>query len=412
MSKRSLLITDIARLVTMDPQDGREGPLGAIAEAAVRVCDGRIAWVGRQAELPAVRSREDIIDARGGIVLPGLVDCHTHLVHSGSRQQEFNLRSQGKSYQEIAAAGGGIMSTVRATREASEDDLFESARGRALEALAHGITTIEVKTGYGLDVESEAKIARVIARLRSVVPQTIVGTQLGAHVVPPEYRDRREDYVRLVIEEMLPEAAVNGAFSACDIFVEEGAFTHDEARAIAAAGKALGLSLHLHVDQFADGGGAALAAELGALSADHLDHANDEGIRAMAVKGVVGVLLPGASLFAGRGRFPNARRMIDQGLRVALSTDYNPGTSPTLDLWLMATIAVTQMGCTCDEALLGITRNAATALGLVDRGSISVGKRADLIVLVAPDEYFPLYRCGARLVRQVIAGGSLVKERE
>lgn len=405
MAGTSLLITDIGRLVTMEPAPGREGPLGVIPRAAVRVRDGRLVWVGPAAELPQVQSHEEVLGASGGVVMPGLVDGHTHLVHGGSRVGEFNLRSQGKSYQEIAAAGGGIMSTVEATRLASSDELFASARRRADEALRCGTTTVEIKTGYGLDVAAELRMAAVIERLAAEHAIDVVGTFLGAHVVPAEYRDRRAEYLRLVTEEMLPRMAETGAIVSCDAFVEEGAFTPDEARLIAKAAAAEDLPMRLHVDQFHDGGGAALAAELACLSADHLDHTSEQGMIAMREAKVVAVCLPGASFFAGRGKYPDARRMIDLGLTVAIATDYNPGTNPSLDLTLAASIAVAQMHMSCDEALLGITKNAAAALKLSDRGSIAPGKRADLVLFDAFDEYVPLYRYGARLVAKTIVGG-------
>ncbi len=406
-----LKISNIGRLVTMEPGPGREGALGVIAGAALLIEGGRIAWLGRAAEFPSGVEVDREIDAGGRAVLPGLVDCHTHLVHAGTRQHELNLRSQGKSYQEIAAAGGGIASTVAATRKATAEELFGSARTRAMEALGRGITTIEVKTGYGLDAQSEAKMVEVIGRLRDELPVRILGTML-AHIVPQEFCERRTEYLQLWLGKMLVAAARSGVVEACDCFVEEGAFTKNEARAVIGAGKVLGLSGHLHVDQFRDGGGASLAAELRVLSADHLDHASEKGMKAMAAAGVVGVVLPGASLFAGKGRYPDARRMIDHGVRVAISTDHNPGTSPTLDLWLMATIAAAQMGMTCDEALLGITRNAALALGLPDEGRIAVGAPADLIILDADDEHLPLYRFGTNLVHQVFTAGEPVCQRD
>lgn len=408
---KNLLITNIARLVTMEPASGRDGSLGVVSDAAVLLNGDRIAWLGRVADLPPSARADQTIDAAGCVVMPGLVDCHTHLVHAGFRQNEFNLRSQGMSYQDIAASGGGIMSTVKATRAATAEELVESASMRACTALSHGVTTIEIKTGYGLDVDSEAKMADVISLLRAQVPQTILGTQLGAHIVPPEFRDKRSEYLHLVLGKMMPHAARSGAVTACDVFVEDGAFTKNEARAIAGAGKILGLSLHLHVDQFADSGGGELAAELRALSADHLDHCGMKGIKAMAEKGVTGVILPGASFFAGRGRYPDARKMADHGLTVAIATDYNPGTNPSPDLWMAATIAVTQAGLSCDEALAGITKNAAAALGLADRGVVSSGRRADIVILEADDEYFPLYRYGTNFVRTVIAGGEIAYDK-
>jgi imidazolonepropionase len=396
----SMLINNIGRLVTMKAGPGREGPLGVMERAAVRIQGGLIAWVGRQRDLPPAKGAEEVIDAADGVILPGLIDCHTHIIHAGSRQQEFKLRSEGKSYQEIAAAGGGIMSTVRATRAATADELYLAATRRADEMLGRGVTTAEIKTGYGLEPEAEMKMVEVIRRLARNHPIGTFGTFLGAHVVPVEYQARREEYVRLVIDRMLPQAAASEVISGCDIFVEEIAFSPDEAREIARAAQALGLGLHLHVDQFGDGGGGQLAAGLGAQSASHMDYTSE--------KGVVAGVLPGASFFTGGGHYPDVRKMIDTGLAVAISTDYNPGTSPSLDLMLDASIAVTQMGMTCDEALAGITKHAAAALGLSDRGTLSQGKRADVVIFDAPDEYYPLYRYGDNFVSQVILGGRIL----
>jgi imidazolonepropionase len=403
---KTLVINNISRLVTMEPGPNRESKLGVIADAAMRIEGEHIAWIGRQADLSA-SSNNDIIDAKRAVVLPGLVDCHTHIVHADFRQGEFNLRSQGKTYKEIAEQGGGIMSSVRSTRAALEEDLVASAKARLDEALSRGTTTLEIKTGYGLNFDAEMKMVRVIKELERTSPIKILGTFLGAHVVPAEYKDKRGEYVRLVVDKMLPAALASHAISACDVFVEEGAFTADEARSIAKKARELGLALHLHIDQFADGAGGMLAAELSALSADHLDHTSEESAGAMASKGVIGVLLPGASFFAGRGKYPNARMMREKGVKLAIATDYNPGTNPSLDLWFSATIAVTQMGMSCDEALLGITRHAALALGSADAGKIAKGLRADFIVLDAPDEYFPLYRYGVNFVKAVFVGGKL-----
>lgn len=402
------VIKNISRLVTMDVASGWGGRLGAIEKAAILIEDGRIVWLGPEDELPAEAKRADhTIDAKGTLVMPGLVDCHTHVVHGGYRQNEFNLRSEGKSYQEIAGEGGGIMSSVRATREASEEELIVSGQSRIDESISHGVTTLEIKTGYGLDYDAEMKMVQVIDVLSRSSSVRVLGTFLGAHVVPAEYKERREEYVGLVIDRMLPDAARNSAITACDVFVEEGAYTVDEAKRIAKAAKALGLGIHLHIDQFTDGGGGKLAAELGALSADHLDHLSDDGIAAMTKAGVVGVILPGASFFTGGGHYPDVRRMTAKGLDVAIATDYNPGTTPSLDPWLMATIAVSQMGMSCDEALLGITANAAKALGLDDVGCLREGARADLVFLDAPDEYFPLYRYGKNFVKVAVIGGEV-----
>lgn len=399
---KTLLIKNIGRLVTMSPSGGRSGALGVIEDAALRANGGVIEWIGPNRE--ANQKADETIDAEGGVVMPGLVDCHTHLVHAGSRQNEFRMRAEGKTYREIAEAGGGIMSTVRATRGASLGELCDEAARRADEALSRGVTTIEIKTGYGLDIDTEIKIADVIGRLHDENPIEVVGTFL-AHIIPPESIDNRVKYVELIVDDILPAISTKKWISACDVFVEDIAFKPDEARAIARRASDLGLALHFHVDQFSDGRGAELAAEFGALSADHLDHASERGLKALAKTGVTAVVLPGASFFAGGGHYPDARKMIAAGVKVAISTDYNPGTAPSLDLFLNASIAVTQMKMTCDEALMGITRYAAKALGLSDRGFIERGMRADLTVLHAPDEYFPLYRYGCNFVRMVIVGG-------
>ena len=271
MSKTELVIRNIGRLVTMEPGPGRVGALGVIEDAAVVVDEGRISWAGSASKAPKVNSSADVADAKGGVVMPGLVDCHTHLVHGGWRQNEFNMRSCGSTYQEIASSGGGIMSTVAATRSASTQELLVRATALADEALSCGTTTMEIKTGYGLDVENEAKIARVAGELGRRHPLRTMVTFLGAHVVPAEYRSKRAGYLRMVTDEMIPMMAKEKLATSCDIFVEEGAFTSDEARLVAKAAAAHGLPMRMHVDQFGDGGGAALAAELGALSAEHLD---------------------------------------------------------------------------------------------------------------------------------------------
>lgn len=404
----SFVIKNISRLVTMTETKGIKGKLGVVSGAALRIRGGRIAWLGLQKKLPKVQSHENEIDAAGMVVLPGFVDCHTHLIHAGFRQNEFKMRSEGKTYQEIAKAGGGIMSSVRNTRAASAEILLECGIVRAFEAISNGTTTIEIKSGYGLDAKTEAKIIKVIGALKSKCPAHIFGTTLAAHLIPAEFKRRRNSYMSLVLNKMLPLAAASGHISGCDVFVDAGAFTPDEARKIAKKAKEFGLLMHMHVDQFVDDGGAALAAELKAISADHLDYSSERGIKALVRAGTVAVILPGASFFAGRGHYPDAKKMIRTGIRVAIATDYNPGTNPNLDLLLSATIAVTQMGLSCDDALLGITKNAALALGCEDRGVIKVGAMADLVFLDVPDEYFALYRYGAHSVAKTIIEGEVV----
>ncbi|NLD28298.1 MAG: imidazolonepropionase [Myxococcales bacterium] len=400
-----LLLKNVGRLVTMQEAKDREGVLGVICDAALLIKDGKISWLGKNSEEVKVGSSAQILDLRGRVVMPGLVDCHTHLVHSGSRQLEFNMRSKGMSYQQIARSGGGIVSTVTSTRETSIEDLYSESARRADEALQHGTTTMEIKTGYGLDFENEIKIADAIGLLHEKHPMDVMGTFLGAHIVPPEFAHNRSKYIDMLLDEMMPEMAARKWMTSCDVFIEEIAFNEDEARRICASAKRFGLAIHLHVDQFSSARGGEIAAEFGALSADHLDKTSDSGVDAMVKSGVVGVLLPGASFFSGGGSYPDARRMIDRGLVVAIATDYNPGTNPSLDLFLTASIAITQMKMTCDEALLAITKNAARALGLSDRGVIEKGARGDFIVLDAPDEYYPLYRYGANLVSHVYIGG-------
>lgn len=406
-----MLIQNIGRLITMNPGDAREGPLGVISKAAVWIDDGQIKWLGPEVDLPVAASSAaaTAIDAEDGVVMPGLVDAHTHVVHAGTREREFARRARGESYQQIAAGGGGILSTVRATRAATEDELFDAASKRVWEALRRGTTTMEIKSGYGLTVDDELKILRVVQRLQKEFPLHCVPTLLAAHVVPEEFLDRRAAYVELICTTLIPRVAELQLAEYCDVFVDEGAFTAEEARQICRVAAKAGLRIRLHVDQFQDGAGGALAAELGAVSADHLDAISDAGIQALAKAGVVAGLLPGASFFIGRGRYPPVAKLVKAGVPIALATDYNPGTSPTLDLFLCATIAITQMGLDPDLALHGITRIAAQSLGRSDRvGSLAVGMRADLLVLDCRDEYFPLYRFGSSSVRVVMIGGEIV----
>jgi imidazolonepropionase len=402
-----ILLKNIGRLVTMEPGAGRVGALGVIENACLRVTGDRVVWFGAAEDLPGATDSR-VVDCNAGVVMPGLVECHTHLVYAGSRADEFRMRAEGKTYQEIAKAGGGILSTVKATRIAGEDELLKLAKERADEFLERGVTAMEIKSGYGLDLETEEKILRVAKRLGEEHEVDIVTTFLGAHVVPREYKDRRADYVKLVTHEMLPRIAGQKLAKFCDVFVEEGAFTADEARTIAEAASKHGMRMKLHVDQFSDGGGGELAAELNAVSADHLDYTSERGIEAMAKAGVVGVLLPSATLFAKSGRQPAARSMADGGMRVAVSTDFNPGTSPTTDLMLNATMAVTQMGLKADEALMAVTSTSADALLLNDgAGRIAQGKKADLVSFDVPHEDYLLYRFGTNYARHVIKAGNI-----
>ncbi|WP_411278364.1 imidazolonepropionase [Falsiroseomonas sp.] len=364
-----------AQLCTMVP--GRGDPLGIIEDGAVAAKDGRIAWVGRRGGLPgaaAVTTRCD-----GAWILPGLIDCHTHIVFGGNRAREFEMRLEGASYEEIAKAGGGILSTVGATRAASEDALVQAALPRLDALLAEGVTTIEVKSGYGLDLATEARMLRAARRLGRERAVGVVTSCLAAHAVPPEFAGRRTDFARHVAEAIIPAIAAEGLADAVDAFTDSAiAFTPEETGWAFDAAARAGLPVKLHADQLRDDGGAALAARHGALSADHIEYANAEGIAAMARAGTVGVLLPGAFYFIRETHQPDIAAMRAAGLRLALATDLNPGSSPALSLLLMLNMGCTLFRLTVAEALAGVTRHAAAALGLADRGALAPGLRCDL----------------------------------
>jgi imidazolonepropionase len=338
-------------------------------------------------------------------VIPGLVDCHTHLAFGGWRAEEFEQRIQGRSYLEIAQAGGGIARTVGLTRSTSEDALLSRAAGFLREMLTLGVTTVECKSGYGLDREHELKLLRVYRRLAAEQPIRLVPTLLGAHVVPPEYRDDRERYLKQLIEELIPEVGRQQLARCCDVFLEQSAFSLDEARRILLAGRAVGLAPKLHADQLTSSGGAELAAEVKALSADHLEHVSPKGIAALARSGVVAVSLPLASLYLGQSPMP-ARRLIDAGVAVAVATDFNPGSAPSYHLPLALTLACTLQRMTPAEALKGATSLAARALGLSYRlGSLAPGMAADFAVIDAPDVNHWLYHFRPNACRMTVLRG-------
>jgi imidazolonepropionase len=353
--------------------------LGAIEDGAVAAKDGRIAWVGKRADLPgdaAVTTRCD-----GAWILPGLVDCHTHIVFAGNRAREFEMRLDGASYEEIAKAGGGILSTVRATREASEDDLVASALPRLDALLAEGVTTIEVKSGYGLDLATEARMLHAARRLGAQRDVAVATTCLAAHAVPPEFAGRRADFARHVADAIIPAIAAEGLADAVDAFTDSAiAFTAEETTWVFDAATRANLPVKLHADQLRDDAGAALAARYGALSADHIEYANADGLAAMAKAGTVGVLLPGAFYFIRETHQPDLAAMRAAGLRIALATDLNPGSSPALSLLMMLNMGCTLFRLTVAEALRGVTVNAAAALGMTDRGTLAPGQRCDLAV--------------------------------
>jgi imidazolonepropionase len=365
-------------VATMDGDAG--APFGAIHDAAIGIQDGRIVQVGRRVELAGYRA-ERVENLGGAWVTPGLIDCHTHLVFGGNRAGEFEQRLEGVSYEEIARAGGGILATVKATRLAPLDALVEQARPRLKALMAGGVTTVEIKSGYGLDIESEMKLLRAAKRLAETEAVRVSPTLLALHALPPEHRESREEFVRLAVEEMIPEAAERGLATAVDAFCEGIGFTPDEVRALFQAAEEHGLRVKLHAEQLSNSHGAALAAEFGALSADHLEHADEAGIAAMAAAGMVAVLLPGAFFALKETTKPPIELLRRHGVAMAVATDCNPGTSPVLSPTLMLAMACTLFGLTPEEALAGMTRNAARALGLEQEiGTVAPGKAADLCV--------------------------------
>ncbi len=387
--------------------------LEVLADAAVLVHDGRIAWVGPRREARTIHSAFRIPQSAietvevHGVLFPGFVDCHTHAVFGAPRLDDHERRALGASYQQIAAAGGGILQSVRDVRSRSESELEALTRSRLLALRAHGSTTIEVKSGYGLELESELKQLRVIRRLAESDRLQLVPTFLGAHEVPAEYRPRRSDYVRLIIEEMLPVVAREGLARCCDVFCEPGVFDLAETRAILTAARAAGLDLKLHADELEGSEGAVLAAELGALSADHLAGISDAGIRALGASETVAVLLPATMSFLGRQRQAPARRLIEANAAVALATDFNPGSSPTPGLPFVMSLAVSQLGMRHAEAVLAATVNSAAALGVAaDRGQIAPGFVADLVACNVSDWREMAYWVGANLVTAVWTAGS------
>ena len=382
-------------------------PYGMIEDGAVAVRDGRIAWVGQRQELPPeLRRGSETHDAENGLLTPGLIDCHTHLVYGGNRAAEFEARLTGATYEEIARAGGGILSTVRATRAADEESLLVQSRRRLRELRAEGVTTIEIKSGYGLTEEAEAKCLRVARRLGEVEHVTVRTTFLGAHALPPEFTGRADDYVAEVCR-MLPLLHAQGLVDAVDAFCESIGFSPAQTRRVFEAGRALGLPVKLHAEQLSDSGGAALAASCGALSCDHLEWLSEDGARAMAQAGSVAVLLPGAFYFLRETRVPPIDLLRRHGVPIAVSTDCNPGTSPCTSLLLMLNMACTLFRLTPQEALAGITRNAAKALGLADRGVLAAGLRADFVLWEAASPAELSYALGANPRRATFIEGIL-----
>lgn len=355
---------------------------GAISPGAIAAQGGRIVWLGAEAELPGPPSglARSVHDLEGRWTTPGLIDCHTHLVHGGDRAREFELRLQGASYEELARAGGGIRSTVAATRAASESDLLDLALPRLKTLLGEGVTTVEMKSGYGLDLENELKQLRVARRLGELMPVTVRTSFLGAHAVPPEFEGRADGYIDAVVA-MLPDVKASGLADAVDAFCETIGFTPEQTARVFEAARRVGLPAKLHADQLSDLGGAALAASHGALSADHLEYTSAEGAAAMAKAGTVAVLLPGAFYTLRETKLPPLEAFRSAGVAVAIATDCNPGSAPVTSLLLMLNMAATLFRMTPEEALAGVTRHAAKALGLeASHGTLEVGKDADLAI--------------------------------
>jgi imidazolonepropionase len=391
-----------ARLCTMVPRG--DDPLGLVEDGAVAVRDGRIAWVGPRAELPGPARETTRCD--GALILPGLIDCHTHLVFGGDRAREFEMRLEGATYEAVAKAGGGILSTVRATRAAEEEALLRQAEPRLRALMAEGVTTLEIKSGYGLDLETELRMLRVARRLAATHPVEVQTSLLALHATPPEYQGRRGEYARHVAEEILPAAAREGLADAVDAFTDTAiAFTVEETANLFEAARRHRLPVKLHADQLRDDGGASLAARFGALSADHIEYANEAGIAAMARAGTVGVLLPGAFYFIRETHQPDLAAMRRAGLRLALATDLNPGSSPLPSLLLTLNMGCTLFRLTVAEALRGVTVNAAAALGLADRGALAPGLRADLALFAAERPAELCYWIGRNpCIGRVVAG--------
>ena len=414
MTAFDLLVGPIGALVTCASDRPRRGEdmreLPVVANGAVGISAGRIAFAGGYDEVCDAEARERL-DASSATVIPGFVDAHTHIPFLGDRSHELVMRFEGRSYMEIGQSGGGILSTMRNVRVSSGEELLKAARKCAGRILRHGVTSFEGKSGYGLDLDNETKQLQVLKQLEKEGPQKVVSTCLSAHFVPPEFKQKRDKYVELVTEEILPRVAREGLAGFVDVFCENGAFTVGESRAILEKGIELGLGAKIHADEIEDCGGAALAAELSCRSAEHLLKAGDEGIEMMAGKNVVATLLPGTAFFL-RKPFAPARKFIEKGCTVAVASDLNPGSSYTFNMLGVLTLSVFGMGLFPEEAVWASTLNAAYALGIEkEAGSIEPGKRADLVVLDVPNPLHLFYPFGEDPVRAVVASGKVAWRR-
>lgn len=388
-------------------------PFGAIQDGALGWKDGRIVFADRMDALPDRPGQlcASVESAHGAWITPGLIDCHTHLVFGGNRANEFDMRLNGADYQAIARAGGGIASTVKATRALDEGDLLAASLPRARALVDDGVTTIEIKSGYGLDLDSEQKMLRVAREIGTQLGIGVRTTFLGAHALPPEFADCQEDFVDHICEVLLPAIAQGGLADAVDAFCEKIAFTPEQTRKVFSKARELGLPVKLHADQLSDLGGAALSAEFGGLSADHIEHTGEQGVRAMASAGTVAVLLPGAFYALRDTQLPPIAALRDHGVAMAVATDLNPGTSPLLSLRLAMNMACTLFRLTPEESLRGATVNAARALGLSDRGRLADGLRADFVIWDAASPADLCYWIGGSLARRVVSGGRTLVSR-
>ncbi|WP_164667343.1 imidazolonepropionase [Virgibacillus doumboii] len=415
---QALFIKNAKQLITMKGHTDKPAKKGAMSEldiienGSLLIEDGKITAVGKHEEVEQkykdVISGAKHIDASGKTVTPGLIDPHTHLVHAGTRENEYAMRLKGKTYMEIMNAGGGIHATTRATKEADFEQLYKESKQRLDTFFEYGVTTVEAKSGYGLSLEHELKQLEVAKKLNEDHPIDIVSTFMGAHAVPIEEKNNQDAFVDRVIQEMIPEVAEKGLAIFNDVFCERGVFTPEQSKRILEAGKEYGLIPKIHADEIEPYGGAELAAEVGAISADHLLKASDDGIRKMAENNVMGVLLPGTAFFL-MAEFADARKMIDNGVPVALSTDANPGSSPTISLQFIMNLGCLKMGMTPEEVLTATTINAAHAINCADRiGSLEVGKQADIAIFDIPNYMVMSYKYGMNHIDTVIKGGKQV----
>lgn len=412
-----MVVKGISNLITLKGESrprvkGDLKDIGIIKNGIIALQGEKIVYVG-EGELPptiTVDSSTIIVDGHGKTVTPGLVDSHTHLVHGGSREHELAMKLNGVPYLDILAAGGGIHSTVKATKEASFEELYEKAKKSLDEMLKHGITTVEAKSGYGIDdFETEIKQLEVADKLNQDHPVDVISTFMAAHAIPEIYKKNPDDFVEIIIDKMMPEVASKGLAKFCDVFCEEGVFTVDQSRRILTAARKHGMIPRMHADEIVSLGGAELAAEINCISADHLVAASDEGIKQMAEKGVIANLLPGTSFNLQTGKFARARKMVEEGVPIAISTDYNPGSCPTENIQLIMSFASLIMKLTPEEVIAAVTINGAAALGLEDEiGSLEVGKIGDIVIFESPNLEYLIYHFGINHVDKVIKRGEVV----